>query len=145
MYRPKHFKLEELVDPELFKALGERCWELLDEDALQMLDCIRERFGPVVVNNWHTNGSSFTNQIYRHSGLRRMDSKIGSSRSQHKWGKAFDCKFEDYEPHQVFNYIVDHPEDFPLITRLENVKHTPTWLHFDTKETDGDDIYVFNP
>ena len=83
-YRPDHFRLEELVDPLLFRHAGERCWELLDERALQALDALRERFGPLVVNNWHSKGSSFTNQIYRESGLRRWDTKTGAARSQHE-------------------------------------------------------------
>lgn len=141
----EHFRLEELVDPQLHKALGERCWELLDLDAVKALDQLRDRFGPIVVNNWHSRGSTFLTTIYRESGLRRADSGTGSPRSQHKAGTAFDCKFRDYEPDEVFNYILGNQHLFPLIRRLEHVDHTPTWLHFDRKPHNHDGIYVFRP
>lgn len=144
-YKQKHFALEELVDPHLYKHVGERCWELLDDNALMALDALRERFGPLVVNNWHSKGSSFTHQIYRESGLRRWDTGTGAKRSQHKFGRAFDCKFANYEPYEVANYVVANPDEFPLITRVEDVTHTPTWFHFDTKPTNQPGIYVFKP
>lgn len=54
MYKCSHFKIQELVPPAIFEARGEKAWELLDERLLITLDRLRDRFGPITVNNWHS-------------------------------------------------------------------------------------------
>ena len=139
-YRPKHFALVELVDEPVFRERGEHAWELLRPDALETLDRLRSVFGPIIVNNWFTGGS------YSESGLRRPTTGTGAKWSMHKYGGAFDCKFTSgTTPHKAFAYIMARPEEFPLLTTLEDVEKTVSWLHFDCRNHDKSGIWVVNP
>ena len=99
-YRPRYFELRELVPPDIFDARGEAAWELLDLRALVTLDALRERFGPCIVNNWHVGGP------LRESGLRNPLTSTGACYSQHKFGRAFDCKFRHADPREVYQRIM---------------------------------------
>ena len=138
IYRPRFFRLEELVPPEVFER-GEAAWELLDPRALRTLDLLRERFGSVVVNDWKTGGT------YRDSGFRAASSTVGPALSQHRFGRAFDCKFRTTTPAAVHAHLLEHPADFPEITTLEAAAATPTWLHFDVRNNAEPGIRVVNP
>ena len=138
-YHPTHFKLQELVAPAIHATRGERAWELLRPGALMALDTLRDRFGPLVVNNWHLGGT------YKESGLREFGTRTGAAFSMHKYGGAYDCKFRDHGPREVYAYILEHPQEFPTITALENIESTPTWLHFDDRNHGRTGIWVVNP
>lgn len=140
-YRPEHFGIRELVPPDVYRDRGETAWQLLDDRALEMLDALRERFGPITVNTWAWGGG------YTESGLRRAQTSTGAEFSQHKFGRAFDCKFDDVTPQKVSEYIQANPEKFPYITTLENTDFTQgtyrDWLHFDCRN--GERIRVVDP
>jgi hypothetical protein len=138
-YRCKHFEIRELVSPAIHKARGDAAWELLNPAALRMLDALRDKFGPVTVNNWHTGGQ------YSESGLRDAGTSTGAAFSMHKFGGAFDCKFKDHTVQEVYQHIVARPQDFPEITTLENIQFTKTWLHFDVRNNDTPGIRIVNP
>lgn len=137
--RCEHFKIQELVSPEVFAARGDRAWELLDPAALRSLDLLRKKFGPCKVNDWHQGGN------YKLSGLRPFDAGLGAAYSQHKFGRAFDCKFSQYTPEQVYEFVLANPKAFPEITVIEDVRFTPTWFHFDTRNHDRGGIWVVTP
>lgn len=138
-FRPKHFSLVELVDEAIFRERGEAGWELLRPDALQTLDTLRNVFGSIIINNWFTGGS------FTESGLRRPTTGTGAKWSMHKYGGAFDCKFAGVSPKEVSAYILSKPEEFPLLTTLENVEKTVTWLHFDCRNHSKEGIWVVEP
>jgi len=74
-YRPKHFTINELVDPWFITNCKEdACWDMLDENALRAIDALRERFGPLLING----------RGYTESGLRRPDTKTGAKFSMNK-------------------------------------------------------------
>jgi hypothetical protein len=139
IYRPRHFRIEELVPPDIFEARGERAIELLDVEALITLDALRDRFGTLTVNDWLWHGS------YSESGLRRPDTETGATYSQHKYGRAFDCKFARATPREVFDDVLEHDDLFPHLSAIENVDFTETWLHFDTRNHGRRGIWVVNP
>ena len=60
MYKCEYFKVHELVPPHVYNARGEKAWELLDEQLLRTLDRLRQRYGPMTINNylWGKNLSS---------------------------------------------------------------------------------------
>ena len=137
--KPASFILQELVGPETFSARGERAWELLDPRALITLQALRDALGPCTVNNWHAGGS------YQESGLRDFHTSTGAAYSQHKCGRAYDCKFKSVNPHEALTYVQANRSKFPYLTVVENPDATPTWFHFDTRFTNRDEIWVVNP
>ncbi len=127
--------IKELVSRKVFLDRGEKAWSLLDERALKTLDRLREKFGPITINDWSWGGSN------EYRGLREPECKIGADYSQHRFGRAFDCKFRDISADTVREYILSNPKEFPFITSLEmNV----TWLHFDVRNHSLG-ILKFNP
>lgn len=138
-YRPKHFTIQELVAPNIYDDFGDKAWDMLDPKLLRALDKLREKFGAITVNNWRTGGP------YKESGLREQSTKTGAPKSAHKRGMAADCKPFECTVHEVYAYILENPHEFPEIRRVENITHTPTWLHIDTVDHPGKGIKVFNP
>ncbi len=135
----KHFLLQQLVPPTTFEALGDKAWELLDPALLTTLDQLYEAFGPMTVNNWHTGGK------FKESGLRDPNTATGAPRSQHKIGKAADCKPLRITPQAMYAAILSDPSKFPLLTTLENIESTPTWVHVDVRPATQTGIRIVNP
>lgn len=138
-YRPKHFILQELVPPDIHVSRGEAAWELLDPRALITLDQLREEFGPTTVNNWHAGGS------YSESGLRSFSSLTGAKLSQHRFGRANDCKFKLCTPREAYEYILKNSEKFQFLSTLEDIEETPSWLHFDVRNNSSPRIRIVKP
>jgi hypothetical protein len=138
-YKLRHFDLRELVTPEIWEKRGARCIELLDPRALRVLDDLRDTFGPVIVNNWHRGGG------FTESGLRDPHTTTGAAWSQHKFGRAFDCKLNESTPREAFDYLLANQADWPEITVLEDIEATGTWLHFDVRAADWDGIRIVKP
>lgn len=134
-YRPKHFQLQELVDPETYEKLGSNSWIVLDPRAVMTLDQLRARFGICTVNNWVSGGA------FRYRGFRPPQCDVGAKLSQHRFGRAFDCTF-NASAYAVREYILANPHEFPHITTLED---EVTWLHFDVRDTGRPGIMVIKP
>ena len=148
-YIPSYFDIRELVYPEFYeanKARGELMFMAFDARALDTLDRLRAKYGPLTVNTWHLNG---TREL---SGLRPMDSDTGAALSQHKFGRAFDCLFRSTSPDTVRQELKEWdakimalPESqrrearrghrFEFITRIEEFPGM-SWFHFDTGNHD---------
>lgn len=124
MYKPKFFRVEELVPRHVFQARGAAAIELIDERVLITLDALREKFGPITVNNWVWGGNR------QWSGLRTEQSPFGTAFSQHRFGRAVDCIFRNVTAEEVRQYILANPDEFPLITFVEL---DVSWLHFDVR------------
>lgn len=139
IYRPRYFGIEELVCPEIHKARGERAWELLDTYLLVTLDQLREEFGPMTVNDWHWGGT------FKYSGLRPLVGGVGAEWSQHRFGRAADPKPKQVTPQEMHARILARPEKFPHLRVLEAIKATPTWVHFDVRNSTRDGILVVKP
>lgn len=139
MFKPINFSLQELAAPEIVAARGERAWELFDERALRTLQALRDRFGRIGINDWHNGGT------FRLSGLRPFSTGIGAAYSQHKFGRAFDCKPRDTTVRAMYDAILAAPQDFPFLTVLEDIAHTPTWLHFDCRMHGRGGIWIVKP
>lgn len=46
---------------------------------------------------------------------------------------------------RAFDYILAHRDRFPYLTTLEDVRFTPTWLHFDTRNHNQQGIWIVRP
>jgi len=136
MYTCKHFRIQELVPPAIYDARGEKAWELLDERLLITLDKLRDRYGPVTVNNWHSGRDR------EWSGLRTKDSPFYSPTSQHSFGRAADCLFSHTDAESVRQEILAAPDDasFKLIGSIEL---GVSWLHVDVRNCER--IKAFYP
>jgi hypothetical protein len=114
MEKCKHFSIHELVPPNTFKQRAEKAWELLDERLLITLDRLRERYGPMTVNNY------YWGKDREWSGLRTKESPYYSPYSQHSFGRAADCLFKNISAEVVRKEILANPNDptFELIGSL---------------------------
>lgn len=135
MYRCQHFDVRELVPEETYRAMGYKAWWLLDVRLLMTLDLLRERFGPVIVNTWHSDSMTAAYGLRCQSGFRTPSHYRGvasylGSHSQHKYGRAADCLFADVSVADVRRYVLGNPDEFPLITAVEA---DVSWLHVDVR------------
>lgn len=128
MYRPEHFILQEYVPRHIFNKWGETAWEFIDERLLRMDDLLREKFGPITINNWHVGGDR------EWSGLRTPGSPFYSPTSQHSFGRASDKLMRLVSAEEVRQYILSYPHEFPHIGGIEI--DTP-WLHTDVRNHEG--------
>lgn len=137
----EHFDIRELVHPDIYNhpAIGDRCIDFVHPSAKFVLEDIREDFGPVTINDWLF-GGRFTD-----SGLRLPDGNVGARLSAHRFGCAFDLKFSEATPQDVFYHILNNQHKYPLIARMESVDYTPTWLHIEVTARRYGEIIVFNP
>lgn len=138
-----NFYLDEFIDPATYAARGTSSIELLDMRIVMGIQYLREQSGRVItINNWATGGQ------YKESGLRRFDTKTGAKWSQHKYGRAIDTKWQGWTIKQAFDFVVSHQNyliDRQLITTIENISATPTWLHLDCRYTGMDKFKIVNP
>lgn len=111
---------------------------LFDINALRTIDRLRSHFGPLTINDWMWGGD------FQESGFREWDTETGATLSQHKFGRAFDCKFknvtaeevrEDMRKHNMFQapqaIMKARPSRYAHIRRIESFKRM-SWFHFDT-------------
>lgn len=136
MYKCKHFVIQELVPPQVYKERGEKSWELIDDRSLITLDRLREKYGPITVNNWHTGGER------EWSGLRTPDSPYYSKYSQHSFGRAIDCIFK-FHPAEYIRQAILKSKDDPAFEYINSIELGVSWVHFDIRNCDR--IFAFNP
>ncbi len=129
-YKCKYFDIRELVSPSVYEAKGDRCWRWFDPVALQGLDKLRDRFGPLTINNWHLEGDRDG------SGFHFAGEEKRSEFSGHRqWGsfdilpsklspKQMRIALLGYEPTQ--NGILPTIDGFEEITELE---YQINWFH----------------
>ncbi len=134
MYVPEYFILQEVLPQDFFwqwYSRGDRLWQVFDARALVTADRLRRRYGPIVINNWDSGGE------FSLSGFRPFDSEVGADLSQHKFGRALDCKFKDLPADEVRAELRARPalECFDLITCVEEMPGM-TWFHFDVRNHD---------
>ena len=123
----RYFKTQELIDPKLYKILGDEAIKLLNPEALVALINLREFFGaPVTVNNWHIGGS------FQYRGYRSLDCKVGAKLSQHRLGNAFDCDIKGYTAEEARQKILAN-QDHLLLRSITRLEAGTSWVHFDLK------------
>ena len=136
IYKCKHFAIHELVPPQVFEDRGDKAWELLDDRLLYTLDQLRNRYGRITVNKWHWGGDRLW------SGLRTSGSPYYSQYSQHSFGRAADCLFNELSAEKVRVDIMANPND-PAFEYINSVELDVSWLHFDVRNCNR--IQTFKP
>lgn len=145
----QHFGLKELLPPDLYHELESknqlwRGWYYLDARVLITIDALRKKFGSAFMNTWGLS-QSIQSAYGRHQwrGYRPQDCKIGSTTSDHKFGRAADIVFRDYTAQEVRDYVLANPEEFPYIKIIED---DVSWFHFSVNMRNLDDtITVIKP
>lgn len=134
-----NFSIEEYVPKAVFTQFGNRCIWFLDPKLIEVVQMLREQYGPITINNWHQAGN------YEFSGFRPQWSSVGAAFSQHRFGRAADLKFNNYTVQEVYADIIDNKRTWlgRGLTTLENVDHTPTWLHVDVRPSK--EFLIVNP
>ncbi|MDO9535084.1 MAG: hypothetical protein Q7J85_07070 [Bacillota bacterium] len=127
MYKCKHFKIYELVDPVTYKRFGDEAWMFLNPLILMAADGIREYFGvPVTINNWHWGGE------FQWSGLRTVFCTIGGKWSQHRFANAIDCDIKDIPAEEARQRILAN-QNHPLLQHITCIEASTNWLHIDSR------------
>ena len=129
MYKCKFFNVKELVDKNTYEARGEKAWQLFDDRVLRLADFLREKFGPMVCNTWHTGGGT------QWRGIRFPDSNVYSPYSQHSFGRGLDLLPTQHSAEYIRTWLKANWEELGLgfpITIEEDV----SWLHVDVRQAD---------
>lgn len=143
-YQPKHFGIYELMPPELVDSVAEKTlWMLLDERILIAADALRDRYGPMHVNDWKWGGS------IRYRGFRPRDYTKCSQFSQHFFGRALDMIPQDISAEEIRQDLRDNFQVglnlYDGINYIRRIENNVSWLHIDNANTGLDYIYFFNP
>ena len=100
------------------------------------LDRLRDKFGEIMINNWKTGGT------LENCGLRNFASPVGKLYSMHKFGKAFDLHFANFDAKTVREVIKLYPND-PAFEFITCVEEDVAWLHIDNRNHDSDPKIMF--
>jgi len=137
-----HFKYHEFFSKGIWQSNTEaQLKRLLDDRLVPLMELIRTKIDkPVICNTWFWNPDSA-----QYRGFRPQNSPVGALYSQHKMGRAMDFKVNGMTAHQVRRFILDNESDFfnAGLTRLEDGRDAPTWVHLDLAWTGLNTIHVF--
>ena len=146
MYKPKYFKAYELVSKAVYNRFGDTSIKFMDKELLMTLDVIREYFGkPVNVNNWKT-GGGLSQRGFRENISQIVKDKTAKGTlylSAHTLGKGVDFHINGLSPREIVDGILSNRKKFPFITRIEDPRDTPTWVHIDVMHTGKDGVEIF--
>lgn len=135
-----NFDIREFVHPDVWTRFGESSVWFLDRRLFSINQCLRDRFGSLIINNWHFGGERVD------SGF-NPNRDIGAEYSQHKFGRATDDQFRDATANEVRQDILKH-QCYWLemgLTTLESGDYAPTWVHLDTRYTGMNEILIVKP
>jgi hypothetical protein len=137
----RYFELHELLPPEIYNHLKAnnilwKGWLFFPYTTIKTIDTLRETFGVMFVNTYGLSESIQKQYGHRtESGIRVRDwNSRPTYVSAHFHGLATDSLFRDITAAEARKYILDHPDKFPHITRLEcTIKGKEIgWLHWDS-------------
>ena len=163
IYEPKYFKPQELISPNLWDLVSTDGLYLYHPNILRGADKLREAYGPMIANTWHSPTLMEKFGCHRFRGLREKNCEVGAKYSAHKVGIGKrDTGHKGIIPYSAIDlWPVDTPVNIILkeigdnqliwkkyFTRIE--KTTPegrpiTWFHGDNKPTNKQGIHFFTP
>ena len=134
IYKPKHFKIYELVYPELYNEYVGKdkewiLWRRFDKFALVVIDRLREQFGRIIINDWKWGGG------LKYSGVRPLVIPKGehwSKYTTHVDFNTFDLHPKNIGIKDLYEHIIRNATLYKEITVMEHYSLTPTWLHIST-------------
>ena len=139
MYKCKHFKVQELVSPQVYQKYGEFCWKFFSDLLKIDLDTIREYHGyGITINDWVFGGKNFTQCGFRSNLEPMVKSKNTLYCSAHCMAKAFDLH-SSYSNFKLYKDIEELKNKGLLkaVRRIESRKSTKDgWVHIDEFDTE---------
>ena len=154
MYEPKRLIPQEVVPKSIYEAAVKanrvnRIFWQFNPYVLMTADMLADRYGSILVNNWHKGGD------LNERGLRLDSSSTGELFSAHKRGAALDCNFKNATAEEVRNDMEKYGcfkpgfksnlnknnEIFRYINRIECTLKgkSISWFHFDIFNCYNDD------
>ncbi len=150
------FHIKELVSKKVYDYYTPRygenfLWGIFSDDIKYDLDYIAIEWrkihnSGVIINDWMWGGQ------YQQSGLRsNVDSIVANKNtpylSGHVLALAFDMKPQNKKYKEFFNFVYNliKTKKLKCIKRLEDFKHTPTWVHGDGLKLGNYKNIVFEP
>jgi len=130
--------LDEYIPEALYRKYERRphiLLGLLDVRLIRADQQLRDKFGPVTINNWRDGGPR------NWSGIRTPDSSYFSPTSQHDFGRASDKIFSDAPAEEVRQYIRVHWQDLGITCIEDHV----SWVHSDVRWHQGDHLLIVQP
>lgn len=127
MFIPDNLELYEVLPKVLYdkySTRGDLLWMMFDSRLLRTYDMMRKIYGPTYLNNWYWGGPR------QERGFRLFDTKTGAAFSQHKFGRALDMTFRDYDADEVRNDILNSPYSITF-QYIACVEMDVSWLHID--------------
>ena len=153
MLKSKYFTCKELVQSELIKIHGsEYCIERIGWFIIGGLDCLREDYerevkkrglykrpkdAHIIINGRF----GWFRKLFKYSGVRAKDCKVGAKYSRHKEWRAFDLKCYHFDV--LVDLVLNNFEKYGIY-RIENPARTKTWLHAEFGKN-IDKLLIFNP
>lgn len=144
MYIPMHFKANELIDRHTYQKYQSRGdkWMLgvlFDDRLLKLIDILREKFGPMTINDWSWGGQS------QYRGWRSPGCDIGATLSQHRFGRAVDMIPKDMHPKLIRQDIIKYQSCRPY-RHIGGLEMGISWLHIDVRARNSKgEINLFYP
>ncbi len=134
IYKCKHFKIQELVSPQVYQRYGEFAWRFFSNDLKQDFDTIREYHGHgITINDWVFGGKQFTQCGLRSNLDPLVKSKTTLYCSAHCMGKAVDMH-SSYSNYKLYTDIeaLKKAGKLRAVSRIESRKSTKDgWVHID--------------
>jgi hypothetical protein len=140
IYKPKNFRIEELVPKKVFDLYGGNSWWFVNPKISWSLQEIRDYINhPVLVNDWLWKGNR-QNQC-----LRTVDYYTEFSLSQHLFGNACDIQVAKLTGDEMRDMVKAMKKQRKLqhVTAIEDKVN---WLHFDCRPSfKPEELIIFNP
>lgn len=146
MKKTKHFKIYELVCPDVYNRDGERAWRYFRPVLIHFVDWIREELDkPVYINNWYWGGGKSQRGLRCNlcAIVKNKTSKNTLYVSGHVVGAAIDFNVKGMTSDEVRTWVIENIDRFynafPMYIRkcrIEDKRFAPTWCHIDFFEHD---------
>lgn len=137
---PPGFVVQEFVPPDVFALCGAQSIQLIDDRVLTIVRQLREDFGPLVINDWHTGG------MYRYRGYRPLNCKEGAPKSQHRLGCAIDCKPVRTTVDKMRAAVIEKARaGLDVYAMIGAIEEGTSWFHFDVRPRINGSLLVFRP
>ena len=138
-----YFRIEELVPQAVFLALGRASIELISPVAFTMLNQAREILGvSLTVNNWFWGGNRQYSGFRPHEYYTNIADYL-KSRSQHKYGRAFDFIPKGMSTKDAIKMLIENHHSGSLISFIEIDRD---WVHIDCRQNrNGEPLVLWSP